>query len=117
MAGRRCPGKDEVDGRVRACPTILVHGERYCTRHARQYEGRRGTSAQRGYGAGHQALRARWQGRIDDGEVVICATCPTRITGAAWQLGHDHEHGGYLGPQCVPCNTREGGRRGRATQS
>ena len=118
MAGRRCPGKDEVDGRSRACPTILTSGERYCTRHARQYEARRGTSTQRGYGVDHRALRADWQRRIDAGEIVMCADgCGARIAGRMWQLGHDHQRGGYLGPQTVRHNTQDGGRRGRAAQS
>ena len=109
MAGRRCPAK--------SCPKILTNGERYCPAHAREYEGRRGTPVQRGYGQAHRSLRADWQRRIDAGEVVTCATCPTPITAATvWQLGHDHVRGGYLGPQCVPCNAVEAGRRGRATQ-
>lgn len=114
MAGRRCPGRDEVDGRTRACPTILTKGERRCARHAKAYEERRGSSTARGYGTAHQRLRAAWQRRIDEGEHVVCATCPTVITGRAWQLGHDHVNGGYLGPQCVDCNASDGGRRGAA---
>lgn len=98
------------------CPVLLPAGTRYCPHHARQYEGRRGSTTARGYGMAHKMLRARWQRRIDSGEVVVCATCPARITGSAWQLGHDHERGGYLGPQCVRCNARDGGRRGRAAQ-
>jgi hypothetical protein len=118
MAGRRCPGKDERDGRTRACPTILTSGERYCPRHARQYERRRGSATTRGYDTQHRALRTDWQRRIDAGETVMCADgCGTRITARTWQLGHDHQRGGYLGPQTIACNTREGGRRGRATQT
>lgn len=117
MAGRRCPGRDEIDGRTRTCPTILTRGERYCPRHARQYEQRRGSRQARGYDTTHDQLRAQWQQRIDNGERIVCATCPTIITGHAWQLGHDHQRGGYLGPQCVRCNTTDGGRRGRATQT
>lgn len=61
----------------------------------------------------HRTLRARWQARIDSGEQVQCATCPTLITPESqWDLGHDHVNGGYLGPQCVPCNRGDGGRRG-----
>lgn len=112
MAGRRCPGTDTVDGARRACPTILTNGERRCPRHAKAYEQRRGTRQARGYDSQHDRLRAAWQRRIDDGEHVTCATCPTTITGRVWQLGHDHVNGGYLGPQCVPCNTADGGRRG-----
>lgn len=112
MAGRRCPGRDERGGRTVACPTILTNGERRCPRHAKVYEQRRGTRQERGYDTGHGRLRLGWQRRIDDGERVVCATCPALIIGRMWQLGHDHERGGYLGPQCVPCNTADGGRRG-----
>lgn len=112
MAGRRCPGKEERDGRTVACPTILTNGQRYCGRHMRAYEDKRGTPADRGYGADHRALRAQWQRRIDAGETVMCADgCGTRIVGTAWQLGHDHERGGYLGPQTIRHNTSDGGRR------
>lgn len=113
MAGRRCPGRDAgPGGQPRACPTILTRGQRYCPRHARAREARRGARQERGYDAEHDKQRASWQDRIDRGERVVCATCPTVLTGRAWQLGHDHEHGGYLGPQCVPCNAADGGRRG-----
>lgn len=97
---------------------ILTHGERYCPQHAREYERRRGSTAKRGYGSRHQRLRASWQRRINAGEHVVCATCPTVITSTtSWQLGHDHERGGYLGPQCTPCNTSDGGRRGARTRN
>lgn len=113
MAGRRCPGKDDTDGRVRACPTILVHGEKYCVRHAREYEGRRGTRQERGYTASHDQLRAAWQARIDAGEIIYCADgCGTRITGRAWHLGHTEDRTAYLGPQTIAHNTSDGGRRG-----
>lgn len=112
MAGRRCPGRDERDGRTIACPTILTNGERRCPRHAKTYEQQRGSRQQRGYGNDHDRLRADWQRRIDDGEHVVCATCPTVITGRMWQLGHTEDRAGYVGPQCVPCNTSDGGRRG-----
>ena len=109
MAGRRCPGK--------GCPTIITNGARYCPTHAREYEQRRGTRQQRGYGHEHQMLRAEWQRRIDSGEVITCADgCGTRITGRDWQLGHDHLRGGYLGPQTIAHNTSDGGRRGAAAR-
>jgi hypothetical protein len=104
MAGRRCPTK--------GCPTIIPAGTRYCPTHQRDYEARRGNRQARGYGTSHDKLRAAWQQRINAGEHITCATCPTPITpDTPWQLGHDHERGGYLGPQCVPCNTSDGGRR------
>ena len=104
MVGRRCPAS--------GCPRIITNGARYCTEHARAYDQARGTRQSRGYDASHDQLRAEWQRRIDAGEHIICATCPTPITGRAWQLGHDHDRGGYLGPQCARCNASDGGRRG-----
>lgn len=106
MAGRRCPTK--------GCPTILTRGQRYCPTHLREYEARRGTPTQRGYGADHRALRARWQARIDAGELVHCVTCGATLTRQAWDLGHDEAKSRWIGPQCVPCNRSEGGRRGAA---
>ena len=104
MAGRRCPGP--------RCPRILTNGERYCDVHAREYEVRRGSPTQRGYDAAHVQLRASWQSRIDSGERVTCATCPTVLTGRGWHLGHTDDRTAYLGPQCVSCNDGEAGRRG-----
>lgn len=105
MAGRRCPAQ--------RCPRIITGNDRYCPTHAREYEAKRGTPTQRGYGPPHRALRAAWQRRIDAGEHITCACgCGQPITGTAWDLGHDHERGGYLGPQLARCNRSEGGRRG-----
>ncbi|GIG27174.1 hypothetical protein Cde04nite_34180 [Cellulomonas denverensis] len=117
MAGRRCPGRDEVDGRTRACPVILTRGERYCGRHARSYERRRGSRQARGYDATHDRARAGWQARMDSGERVYCATCGVLLNGSPWDLGHTDDRRSYRGPQCLPCNRSDGGRRGRATQS
>ena len=116
MAGRRCPGKDEQDGRTVACPTILTNGERYCPRHARAYEQRRGTRQARGYDTRHDQLRTAWQRRIDAGEIVHCPTCGVRITRRDWDLGHTDDRRAYRGPQCLPCNRSDGGRRGRLAQ-
>ena len=112
-AGRRCPGRTvDAAGREVGCPVILKGRERYCPRHARTYEQRRGTPTQRGYGAGHRALRAAWQARIDAGEDVRCADgCGARIVGTDWHLGHTEDRSDYLGPQTVGCNTADGGRR------
>lgn len=96
------------------CPVLIPATRRYCPEHARDYEQRRGSRQQRGYDATHNRLRAAWQARIDAGETIHCATCPTIITGHAWDLGHNHTSGGYLGPQCIPCNRGEAGTRGAA---
>ena len=95
------------------CPTLIPKTARYCPEHARDYERRRGTPTARGYDQAHRLERARWQARITRGDTITCATCPTIITtDTAWDLGHDHTRGGYLGPQCIPCNRGDGGRRG-----
>lgn len=67
----------------------------------------------RGYGAAHQAERARWQPTIDRGEgrcaELICLM-PTRVIqpGRRWDLAHDRTTGGYLGPAHPKCNRTEG---------
>jgi hypothetical protein len=115
MPGRRCPSTTPLrDGRRRTCPRILTRGERYCPEHAREYEAQRGTPTERGYDAKHRRLRAHWQSRIDDGEIVRCATCSIRLRGRAWDLGHEDDRTKHRGPECIPCNRGEGGSRGAA---
>ena len=77
-----------------------------CATCARGRDRARGSARQRGYGAEHDELRAAWQAKIDDGELVVCATCTTVITPATqWDLGHAKgDRSRYLGPQCWPCN-------------
>lgn len=116
MAGRRCPGRDERDGRSTACPTILTNGQRYCPRHARQYEQRRGSPTARGYGADHQRRRAAIVVRIKAGEAVCCIDCGVQLTPDTLDLGHTEDRSAYRGPQCSTCNRKDGGRRGRALQ-
>lgn len=107
MALRPCP--------VAGCPTLIPPGTRYCPTHTRDRERARGTRQARGYDAKHDRLRAQWQRRIDTGEPVYCADgCGTPIRpGDAWDLGHDHDHGGYLGPMTPAHNRADGGRRAR----
>jgi hypothetical protein len=76
-----------------------------CTLCTRGRDRARGSRQVRGYGAEHEQLRADWQRRMDDGEVVTCATCPTVLNGQAWDLGHVRgDRTRYRGPQCLPCN-------------
>lgn len=96
------------------CPTLTPAGTTRCPKHAREADRKRGTTTQRGYGAPHQALRGRWQGRIDSGEHITCARgCGTPIRpGDAWDLGHDdRDRMRYRGPECVGCNRATNGRR------
>lgn len=110
MAGRRCPGQH--------CPRILTNGERYCPTHEAEYEAKRGTPVQRGYDAAHRRLKASWQARIDHGEIVHCWRCGAVINPTRWHLGHDDDdRSKHRGPECQVCNTRAGGREGRARQT
>jgi hypothetical protein len=119
MAGRRCPGRDNgPDGKPKACPTILTRGQRYCRRHMKAYEQKRGSSTERGLGADHQRERARIQSDIDAGQRVCCWNCGARLIGTAWHLDHTVDRTAYRGPACITCNTSEGGARGaRITNS
>lgn len=114
MAGRRCPGRDEVDGRTRTCPTILTQGERYCPRHAQQYEQRRGSRQARGYGPEHDRMRRALVARMRQGEVIRCIDCGITLTPSTLDLGHTDDRAAYRGPQCATCNRSDGGRRGAA---
>ena len=97
--------------RTDGCPELIPSSRRHCATHAREYEQQRGTRQQRGYDADHERLRKQIQTRIDRGHPVPCVTCGVLLVGRDWDLGHDHDHGGHLGPQCVPCNRGDGGRR------
>lgn len=104
--------------RMRVCPEPgcpEVQAERRCPDHARQAERARGTRQQRGYGAEHDRLRARWKPRVERGEVdcheVVCLMPMRRILpGEPWHLCHDRMTGNYLGPGHATCNVSEGGR-------
>lgn len=117
MAGRRCPGKDDINGHARACPTIIVNGERYCLRHARQYEQRRGSRQARGYDTTHDRLRAALVARMNAGETICCIDCGVKLAPGTLDLGHTDDRSAYRGAQCSSCNRSDGGRRGRAEQT
>jgi hypothetical protein len=65
----------------------------------------RGTSAQRGYGARHQQLRAAWEPVVAAGR-VDCWRCGQRIRPRQpWDLGHDDvDRTRYRGPEHQACN-------------
>jgi hypothetical protein len=71
------------------------------------------TTAQRGYGAKHQALRRAWAPLVDAG-LVDCWRCGRHITpGTEWDLGHDDvDRAVTHGPEHQACN-RGTNRRGR----
>jgi hypothetical protein len=96
----------------RGCPSLIPAGTRYCPTHEREYDRARGTRQARGYDTAHDQLRASWQRRINDGELVLCADgCGTRITGRAWDLGHTADRSAYIGPMTQAHNRADGGRR------
>lgn len=107
-ATRRCP----------RCPRLIPAGTRYCPTHAREYEAKRGTSTQRGYGPTHQALRARWAPQVATG-TVRCWRCGELIRAdEPWDLGHDdNDRSITRGPEhAARCNRSAAGRHGRAAQ-
>lgn len=80
----------------------------------RERDARRGTTAERGYGAGHQRTRAEWAPLVEAGD-VDCWRCTRRIEpGQSWQLGHDdHDRSITRGPEHKLCNLRAAGRAPR----
>lgn len=69
------------------------------------------TTAERGYGTPHQALRAQLLARWRPGDP--CARCGRPMWGPASKidLGHDHVRGGYAGLEHSACNRRDGAVR------
>lgn len=67
------------------------------------------------YGYAHRAERERWRPLVDAGDAwcaeIVCLMPDRWIEpGTAWDLCHDRETGGYLGPGHQGCNRAEGGR-------
>lgn len=79
-----------------ACPRPVVERGR-CAVHRR-------STADRGYGPLHRALRRRWEPQVRVG-AVDCARCGRRIApGDAWDLGHSDDRRSYTGPEHASCN-------------
>lgn len=106
------PGKQQMALRrcsYTHCPQLIPAGKRYCAEHGRAHERERGTATQRGYGAPHKRLRARWQAAIDNGAAPLCPRCHLPVTrGQAWDLGHNDRRDGYNGPEHASCNRKAG---------
>jgi len=93
------------------CPA-LTRGTR-CPPHKRARDAARGTRQARGYDAAHDALRADWQRRMNNGERVTCWRHGEPIDPSNWHLGHcDINRGVYHGPECVSGNSATSGRVG-----
>jgi hypothetical protein len=86
----------------------------------------RRTTAERGYGAAHQAEKERWRPIVDAGQ-AYCAevVCLEERDGRSrwlepdtpWHLAHDDGQQGYRGPAHQRCNTSEGATRGNAART
>lgn len=74
----------------------------------------------RGYGRSHQQQRARWRPTVEAGDAYcaepICIHQDGRWIepGTPWDLAHDRDHGGYLGPAHRACNRSEGATYGNS---
>lgn len=77
-----------------------------------------GTTTARGYGAQHQAQRAKWVPIVKAGG-VMCARQGPNCTGKPlapdqpFDMGHDdNDRSKWTGPECIPCNRGAGGHNG-----
>ena len=78
-----------------------------------------GSTTARGYGATHQAERAKWIPIVKAGGVVCARHGPKCIgkpimADQAWDLGHNDDRTAWTGPECIPCNRGAGGQAGAA---
>lgn len=85
--------------------------KRYCTQHDAEYEAKRGTKKERGYGADFWALRRQWESKVAAGE-VNCWRCKERIDPQqTWHLGHDDNNRAIIqGPEHPRCNLSAAGK-------
>ena len=91
------------------CPKLVQPNERYCNEHKRLTSKARGTTTQRGYGHQHQKLRHEWEQRMAHGAQPTCPRCHQPIrSGQPWQLDHNSQRTGWLGPSHTRCNEQAG---------
>ena len=78
---------------------------------SRARRGKKGTTAQQGYGRRHKTLRATYEKQIATG-LVKCWRCGRPIApGEPWDLGHDdYDRRRYRGPEHRGCNRATAGR-------
>lgn len=73
-----------------------------------------GSTTARGYGATHTAERAKWAAVVEAGKAE-CARCHRPIMADdPWDLDHNDDRTGYIGPSHATCNRSAGGRNGAA---
>lgn len=89
------------------CPSLT--DKTYCDVHQRAVrasrEAGRPKTAARGYGSPHQRTRSRFQRRLNQGEVFLCAKCGKQVHFCEpWDLGHTADRHGYTGPEHQACN-------------
>jgi hypothetical protein len=107
---------------LRACSTpgcgaLVPAGDGKCGPCRQAVDQARGTPAERGYDARHRRIRAQWAPLVAAGG-VICWRCNLVIPpGAPWQMGHDDDKTGYVGPEHQSCGSADGGRKGLARRS
>lgn len=75
----------------------------------------RRSSAFRGYGPEHVAIRENWRLAVEAGHAdccePVCGMASRWIEpGTAWDLSHDRASGGWLGPSHAACNRAEAAR-------
>ena len=76
------------------------------------------STEERGYGQAHRRERAKWQRRLDRGEVIACHALLCLepdvpiVSGMRWDLGHTVDRTAWTGPEHVGCNRSEGATRG-----
>lgn len=91
------------------CPKIVAR--RYCADHDREYEAKRGSREQRGYGHSHRKARAALVADVQRG-AVTCVLCGLAIQpDEPWHLDHTPDRNDYRGPAHAKCNTSDGGKR------
>lgn len=97
-----------MTGRMRVCAEPgcgRMTDRSRCKAHRREQYAKWGSRQARGYGNAHAAERRRYELLLEHGTVLTCATCPTELRqGDKWDLGHNTDRTGYIGPQCIPCN-------------
>ena len=95
------------------CGELVEVGK--CDEHRREYDRRRGTNAQRGYGSQHRATRAAL---LPEAYGTLCLHCGERM----WPhhklaLDHTEDRTGYRGIVHASCNASEGAARGNRYRS